>query len=133
MGGKVSRKGSCELDVAPEFQTLSGNVISLAAFGCSFKEGSRILELQKDQTKLFMRELYSGKSIKSRFIPTKESKKIVEICEKIRMLFREFIEMRKKSFGTGNTKNNDLLGLLLESNLNEESITQRAGRLQWMM
>ncbi|KAF6137399.1 hypothetical protein GIB67_036436 [Kingdonia uniflora] len=116
----VSRKGSCELDVAPEFQTLSGNVISLAAFGSSFKEGRRILELQKEQSKLFMRELYSGKSIKSRFIPTKESKRMVEIYEEVRTLFREFIEMRKKSFGTGNTNNNDLLGLLLESNLNEE-------------
>ncbi|KAF6154090.1 hypothetical protein GIB67_035636 [Kingdonia uniflora] len=114
----VSSTGSCELDVEPELKILAGSVISLAAFGTSFKEGHRIIELQMEQSQLFLREYQIRKSIISRLFPSKESKRRVEIYEEVRRLLKEIIEKREKSAGTNN---DDLLGSLLESSRNEEN------------
>ncbi|CAK9167362.1 unnamed protein product [Ilex paraguariensis] len=48
----VGSQGSFELDIEPQLQILSSDVISRAAFGSSYEEGQQIFKLQKEQVVL---------------------------------------------------------------------------------
>ncbi|KAG9455246.1 hypothetical protein H6P81_008150 [Aristolochia fimbriata] len=54
-----TRGGSCEVDVLPEFQNLTGDVISRTAYGSNCHEGSPIFKLQSEQAELFLKALFS--------------------------------------------------------------------------
>lgn len=56
-------EGSSEIDVWPEFQNLTGDVISRTAFGSNYQEGRRIFELQGELAERLIQ------SVQTIFIP----------------------------------------------------------------
>ena len=64
-----------------------------------------------------------------RFLPTKNNRRMREIDREIRKTLREIIRKREKAIKDGKTNNDDLLGLLLESNMNESKGNAKLGSL----
>ncbi|XP_058220662.1 cytochrome P450 CYP72A219-like [Rhododendron vialii] len=111
----VSTKGSCVLDIWPYLSNLTADVISQTAFGSDYEEGKQIFELQKEQTDLLMQPLRSMYIPGWRFLPTKTNRKMRKIYNEVRALVRNIINKRQRTMnGEGD---NDLLGILLKSNL----------------
>ncbi|KAG8055564.1 hypothetical protein GUJ93_ZPchr0001g32489 [Zizania palustris] len=121
----LSSEGLSELDVWDEFQNLTGDVISRTAFGSSYQEGRRIFQLQK--------ELAEGvlQAFQTIFIPgywfALCSTLIRQIDQEIRTILRGMIVKRDEAIRNGETSNNDLLGLLVESNLRQSNEGEDAG------
>lgn len=44
----INHQESCEVDVWPELQKVTMDIISWAAFGSNYEEGKRLFELQKE-------------------------------------------------------------------------------------
>ncbi|RWR97641.1 cytochrome P450 CYP72A219 isoform X1 [Cinnamomum micranthum f. kanehirae] len=115
----VGSEGSSELDVWHEFQNFTGDVISRTAFGSSYKQGMRIFQLQTEQAQLLCQSDKSKFIPGYRFLPLKENKRRNEIDKEICALLRDMIREREKEMEMGNVSNNDLLGLLMESNFKD--------------
>ncbi|XP_043723198.1 cytochrome P450 CYP72A219-like [Telopea speciosissima] len=112
----VASEGSCELDVWPELQNLTGDVISRAAFGSSYEEGKRIFKLQGEQAELFIQSFQTAFIPGFSFLPTKRNRRMKEIDREVRTLLMGIINKRQKTMKVAEANNDDLLGLLLESN-----------------
>ncbi|KAL3502804.1 hypothetical protein ACH5RR_037253 [Cinchona calisaya] len=115
----VSPNGSIELDVWPNLQTLTSDAISRTAFGSKYEEGRRIFELQREQVEYFMQ---AGRSLYvpgSRFLPTKRNRRMKEIAKQVDDSIKEIINTRIKAMRAGEPCEDDLLGLMLESNSQE--------------
>ncbi|KAK7313224.1 hypothetical protein VNO77_37775 [Canavalia gladiata] len=115
----VSEKGSCTLDVWPFVNSLSGDVISRTAFGSSYEEGRRVFQLQKEQAELTAKVLLSVYVPGWRFVPTKLNKRMKEIEYEIRKVLSGIIQKQEVAMKTCEATNENLLGLLLESNQKE--------------
>ncbi|XP_027063440.1 cytochrome P450 CYP72A219-like [Coffea arabica] len=115
----ISEKGSCELDVWPELQALTSDVISRTAFGSNYEEGQKIFELQKEQAELILLAARSPYVPGWRFVPTKRNKRMKGIAKEVRSLVMDMINNRVKAMKAGEAKNDDLLAILLESNFKE--------------
>ncbi|CAL4957524.1 unnamed protein product [Urochloa decumbens] len=117
--GLVAGAGeACEVDVWPEMQRLTGDVISRAAFGSSYLEGRRIFQLQEEQVRLAM--LASNKIHIPGYImlPTRTNRRMKRIAAEIEGILRGMIAKREGAMRAGEaTGGDDLLGLLLESNM----------------
>ncbi|XXG90477.1 hypothetical protein AAC387_Pa12g2235 [Persea americana] len=115
----VGSDGSCELDVWPEFQNLTGDVISRTAFGSSYKQGMQIFQYQTEQARLLFRAAKSTVIPGYRFLPTEVNIRRNKIEKEVHALLRRMIEQREKEMKMGNVSNDDLLGLLMESNFKD--------------
>ncbi|KAK8285176.1 hypothetical protein V6Z12_D08G206900 [Gossypium hirsutum] len=118
--------GSSEVDMSVEFQNLTGDVISRAAFGSNFDEGRLIFLLQKEQGRLFLQSQMKINFPLLRFLPTKVNKRMKHINREVGSLPTRIIEKREKFIRAGDHKDN-LLSLFLKSNLNEVEVNKNSG------
>ncbi|XP_031101303.1 cytochrome P450 CYP72A219-like [Ipomoea triloba] len=117
--GMINVSGSCELDVWPDLQCLTCDVISRTAFGSSYEEGKRIFQLLNEQAVHFVEAIRQVYIPGWRFVPTKRNRRMNAIENEVKSSIRVIIEKRMKAAGETNKNNDDLLGILLESNLRE--------------
>ncbi|KAK1275220.1 Secologanin synthase [Acorus gramineus] len=112
----------CELDVWPELQNLTGDVISRTAFGSSYEEGRRIFQLQRELAELIMEIIQFLPIPGYRFLPTKRNIKIRKIDKEIRRILGDLVSKRIKAMKMGDVYNDDLLGILIESNMTVDEV-----------
>ncbi|XP_023744534.1 cytochrome P450 CYP72A219 [Lactuca sativa] len=118
-GKLVTKESSCEVDVWPHLQTFSSDVISRTSFGSSFEEGKKIFEFQKEQAELIIKGIQSIFIPGSRFLPTKDNKRLKYIDREVKASIKSIIDKRVVAMKAGETINDDLLGILLDSNYKE--------------
>ncbi|XP_068667003.1 cytochrome P450 CYP72A616-like [Aristolochia californica] len=121
----IGPDGSCELDVWPELHFLTADGISRTAFGSSYEDGMQIFELLNEQGRLFAQAGQSACIPGYRYFPTKDNHRRNEIDRRVRALLKDMIKKREKDMKMGQCTYNDLLGLLMESNLRD---SQEQGR-----
>ncbi|XP_068658463.1 cytochrome P450 CYP72A616-like [Aristolochia californica] len=114
----VVAEGPAELDVWPEMEKLTGDVISRTAFGSNYKEGNRIFRLQTEVSEHIVESIQSVQLPGFRYLPTKRNLRIREIDREVRALLTNLIKKREEKIRMGEATD-DLLGLLMESNVRD--------------
>ncbi|OWM88555.1 hypothetical protein CDL15_Pgr002322 [Punica granatum] len=115
----VSAGASPELNVWPELRNLTRDVIARTAFGSSYEEGRRIFELQEEQSEIVMKLILTVYIPGWRFVPTKTNRRMKHITNEVNSLLLGMISKREKAMRTGEARADDLLGMMLESNMKE--------------
>ncbi|KAF9672626.1 hypothetical protein SADUNF_Sadunf11G0062100 [Salix dunnii] len=113
-------KSSCELDVWPYLQSLTCDAISRTSFGSNYEEGKRIFDLIKELTDLTVHVIRRAITIPGyRCLPFQSNRRLKAIDKEIKASLKALINKREKAMSAGEDTKNDLLDLLLESNLSE--------------
>ncbi|CAA7029978.1 unnamed protein product [Microthlaspi erraticum] len=114
----VSEKGSsCEVDVWPGLVSMTADVISRTAFGSSYKEGQRIFELQAELAHLIIQAFLKAFIPGYIYLPTKGNRRIKAAAREIQDILRGIVSKRLRAREAGEAPSDDLLGILLESNM----------------
>ncbi|KAK3164842.1 hypothetical protein QOZ80_1AG0025520 [Eleusine coracana subsp. coracana] len=128
--GYLESNGRKEIDVWPEFQNLTGDVISRSAFGSSFSEGRRIFQLQSEQAQNVVKLINTLYLPGFGLLPTKLNRAIKANASEVEALLRGIVGKRERAMKEGHANSGDLLGLLMESNVEE---TKQAGNTKPIM
>ncbi|CAH2053699.1 unnamed protein product [Thlaspi arvense] len=121
----VSEKGSsCEVDVWPGLVTITADVISRTAFGSSYKEGQRIFELQAELAQLIIQSFLKSFIPGYLYLPTKSNRRMKAAAREIQVILRGIVNKRLRAREAGEAPSDDLLGILLESNLGQAKGTE---------
>ncbi|RID63677.1 hypothetical protein BRARA_E02662 [Brassica rapa] len=116
----VSEKGSsCEVDVWPGLVSMTADVISRTAFGSSYKEGQRIFELPAELAQLIILAVLKAFIPGYLYLPTKGNRRIKAAAREIQVILRGIVNKRLRAREAGEAPSDDLLGILLESNLGQ--------------
>lgn len=113
----IGSDGWCELDVWPELQKLTGDAISRTAFGSSYLEGRKIFQLQTEQAERLVTNIRKILIPGYLSLPTKNNRRMYQINNEIESILRGLIGKRIQAMEGGESTKDDLLGLLLESNM----------------
>uniref|UniRef100_A0ACD5VSY0 Uncharacterized protein n=1 Tax=Avena sativa TaxID=4498 RepID=A0ACD5VSY0_AVESA len=111
--------GTCEVDVCPELQRLTGDVISRTAFGSNYLEGTRIFQLQSEQAERLLSRIKKIIIPGYLSLPTKNNRRMNEINNEIESILLGLIGKRMQAMQEGEDTKDDLLGLMLESNMRD--------------
>ena len=117
----MSTEGLSEIDTCPEFQNFTGDVIARTSFGSNYQEGKKIFELQGELAKRLMQAFQTFFIPGYWFLPTKNNRRMRAIDHEIRMIMRGIIGKKERAIKNGEASSNDLLGLLLESNMQQSN------------
>ncbi|GLU14695.1 hypothetical protein SLE2022_312490 [Rubroshorea leprosula] len=116
----ASEKVSVELDVRPHLINLTCDMIARTSFGSCYEEGRRIFQLLHELGSITVQAAQSVYIPGWRYMPTKTNKMMKAVNEKIRVSLQAVINIREKAMKAGEiVANNDLLGILIESNFKE--------------
>ncbi|XP_047328070.1 cytochrome P450 CYP72A219-like [Impatiens glandulifera] len=123
----TTNESTKEVDVWPYLQTLTADVISRTAFGSSYEEGRKIFQLLKIQAELVTKAVSTLYIPGWRFIPTKRNMRMKKIAKQIDNLLINLINKRVNALKAGESNNEDLLNILLESNFREDKCGKMMG------
>ncbi|KAI4970453.1 hypothetical protein ZWY2020_001367 [Hordeum vulgare] len=110
----MSTEGSSDIDVCPEFQNLTGDVISRTAFGSNYEEGMKIFQLQRELGERLIQAFQTLFIPGYWFLPTKNNRRIRAIDRDIRMILHGIIGKKERAIKNNEASSDDLLGLLLD-------------------
>ncbi|XP_074567801.1 cytochrome P450 CYP72A616-like [Curcuma longa] len=116
-----------EVDVWVDLQSFTGDVISRTAFGSNFEEGRKIFQLHDEQALIVAGALSKSHIPGYKYLPTRTNTRVETIDKEVRDILLSIIRKREESMKSGNAKNDDILGLLLESNLQHRREHGNAG------
>ncbi|CAA0382442.1 unnamed protein product [Arabidopsis thaliana] len=115
----TDKQSSCEVDIWPWLVSMTADVISRTAFGSSYKEGQRIFELQAELAQLIIQAFRKAIIPGHRYLPTKGNRRMKAAAREIKFILRGIVNKRLRAREAGEAPSDDLLGILLESNLGQ--------------
>ncbi|KAG6511155.1 hypothetical protein ZIOFF_029210 [Zingiber officinale] len=113
---KMAETGK-EVDIWVDLQSFTGDVISRTAFGSNFEEGRKIFQLHDEQSLIVIGSLSKSLIPGYKYLPTRTNTRVEAIDKEVRDILLRIIRKREESMKSSDAKSDDLLGLLLESNL----------------
>ncbi|KAJ8626828.1 hypothetical protein MRB53_020135 [Persea americana] len=115
----IGSKNSSEIDVWPELQDATADVIARTGFSTNYKDGMRIFHLQREQAELVIKATQTIYVPGFSYLPTKDNIRRKEINIEVESMLTEMIEKRKKAMEMGDAVEDDMLTVMVEAYLKE--------------